>query len=170
MSASGRWAVVALSLVGAAIAAYLTLVQVGSVGHPWDPVFGHGSYDVLHSAFSRSLPFPDAAAGLVAYLTEAALGIVGSPTRWERRPVLALMFDLVGLGLATVAVGLVLLQAFVVDAWCLLCLGSAVVSWAILAIGRLREGRAAVRLVRRRCSEGATWTGALLGSVATSRG
>ena len=164
-----RWVAVGLALAGAAIAAYLTLVQTGHVGHAWDPVFGDGSQEVLHSAFSRALPFPDAAVGLAAYLAEAALGATGGDGRWERRPVLGAAFDLVGLGLAAAAVGLVMLQAFVVQAWCLLCLGSAAVSWTLLAIGRLREGRTAVRLVRRRRREAASWPEALLGTRSAGR-
>jgi uncharacterized membrane protein len=140
--------IVGLALVGAGIAAYLTLVQTGAVDHAWDPVFGHGSDHVLHSDFSRALPFPDAAAGLAAYLLEAGLGLTDAGDRWRRRPVLPLLFDAVGLGLAVAAVGLVVLQATVVGSWCLLCLGSAAVSLTILAIGRLREGRRAVRRLR----------------------
>jgi uncharacterized membrane protein len=139
---------VGLALVGAGIAAYLTLVQTDVVAHAWDPVFGTGSDQVLRSDFSRSLPFPDAALGLVAYLAEAALGLTDAGDRWARLPVLPLLFDLVGLGLAVAALGLVTLQATVVGAWCLLCLGSAAVSLSILALGRLREGRRAVRRLR----------------------
>lgn len=140
--------VVALALLGAAIATYLTLVQTDAVSHAWDPVFGSGSDAVLRSDFSEALPFPDAALGLVAYLAEAALGLTDAGDRWARLPVLPLLFDAVGLGLAVAAVGLVTLQATVIGAWCLLCLGSAAVSLSILAIGRLREGRRAVRRLR----------------------
>jgi uncharacterized membrane protein len=75
--------------------------------------------------------------------------------------VLPLAFDLVGLGLAVAAVALVTLQATVVGAWCTLCLCSAAVSLAILAVGRLREGREALRVVRRRRAAGRSWTSAL---------
>lgn len=139
---------VGLAVVGAGIAAYLTLVQTDVVAHAWDPVFGHGSDDVLRSDFSRSLPFPDAALGLVAYLAEVVLGLTDHGDRWRRHPVLPLLFDAVGLGLAVAAVGLIALQATVVGSWCLLCLGSAAVSLTILAVGRLREGRSAVRRLR----------------------
>jgi uncharacterized membrane protein len=146
---SSRHVVAALALAGALIAGYLTLVQVRVVDQPWDPVFGHGSYDVLHSAFSRALPLPDAGLGLAAYLLEAGLALTGGGDRWARRPLLPLAFDLVGLALAVAAIGLVLLQATEIGSWCLLCLGSAAVSMAILATGRLREARAAVPRLRR---------------------
>lgn len=140
---------IGLSLLGIAVAAYLTLVQLRVVDHGWDPFFGDGTNDVLHSSVSRALPFPDAALGLVAYAAEAGLGLTATGDRWQRRPVLPLAFDLVGLGLAVAAASLVGLQATVVHAWCTLCLCSATVSFAILAVGRLQEGRAALRRLRR---------------------
>jgi uncharacterized membrane protein len=159
-----RRVAVLLALAGAAVAAYLTLVQAGVVDHAWDPLFGDGSDAVLHSSFSEALPFPDAAAGLVAYLLEAGLGVSGTGDRWARRPVLGLGFDAVGLGLGVAAVGLVLLQATVVGDWCLLCLGSAAVSLSILAIGRLHEARRAIRRITNARRDGASWPGALVDS------
>lgn len=156
-----RSLVVVLALAGAAVAAYLVLVQTDLVSHAWDPVFGRGSDHVLRSAFSRSLPFPDAAAGLVAYLVEAGLGLTGGADRWQRRPVLPLLFDATGLGLAVAAVALVVLQATVVGSWCLLCLCSAALSLSILAVGRLHEGRQAVRRVRAARRDGTSWGSAL---------
>jgi uncharacterized membrane protein len=133
--------VLGLALAGVAVAAYLTLVQTGVVDHPWDPVFGHGSDSVLRSKVSRALPFPDASLGLAAYLAEAVLALTDAGDRWTRRPVLPLAYDALSVGLAGAAVALVLLQAFVVGSWCLLCLVSAALSLAILAVGRLREAR-----------------------------
>jgi hypothetical protein len=150
-----------LALAGAAVAAYLVLVQTDVVTRAWDPVFGRGSDQVLRSSFSRSLPFPDAAAGLVAYLVEAGLALTGSGDRWQRRPLLPLLFDATGLGLGAAAVVLVLLQATVVGSWCLLCLCSAALSLSILAVGRLHEGREAVRRVRAARRTGHSWRSAL---------
>jgi uncharacterized membrane protein len=152
---------VTLAIAGAAVAAYLTLVQTRVVEPGWDPIFGHGTEDVLHSSFSRALPFPDAALGLVAYAAEAVLGLTAGRGRWSRRPVLPLAFDVVGLGLAVAAVALVTLQATVIGSWCTLCLCSAALSLAILAVGRLREGRVAVRTVRERRAAGGSWTQAV---------
>jgi uncharacterized membrane protein len=148
---------VALAMAGAGVATYLTLVQMRVVEPGWDPIFGHGTEDVLHSAFSRALPFPDAALGLVAYAAEMVLGLTAGADRWARRPVLPLAFDLVGLGLAVAAVALVVLQANVVGSWCTLCLCSAALSLAILGVGRLREGRSALRVVRDRRAAGRSW-------------
>jgi len=142
--ASPRRIVLVLALLGAGVAAYLTLVQTGVVDHAWDPVFGHGSDSVLRSEVSRSLPFPDASLGLAAYLAEAALALTDAGDRWVRRPLLPLAYDALGVGLAGAAAVLVLLQAFVVGSWCLLCLVSAALSLSILAVGGLREGRQVV--------------------------
>jgi uncharacterized membrane protein len=152
---------VMLAITGAAVAAYLTLIQTRVVEPGWDPIFGHGTEDVLHSRFSRALPFPDAALGLVAYAVEAVLGLTARNGRWSRRPVLPLAFDLVGLGLAAAALALVTLQATVVGSWCTLCLCSAALSLAILAVGRLRAGRVAVRTVRDRRARGSSWAQAV---------
>ena len=143
-----RVRIVVLALAGAAVAAYLTLVQTRLVDHGLDPFFGDGTDHVLHSSFSESLPFPDAALGLVAYLVEAVLGLTDSGDRWQRQPLLALAFDLVGLGLGAAAVVLVLLQATVVGAWCTACLVSAAISLLIVGLGRLRDGRAALHRLR----------------------
>lgn len=160
-----RVRIVALAVVGAAVAAYLTLVQTRVLGHGWDPLFGDGTDEVLHSSVSRSLPFPDAALGLIAYVAEAALGLTDLGDRWRQLPVLPLAFDLVGLGLGAAAVVLVVLQATVVDAWCTACLVSAALSLLIVALGRLRNGREAFGTVRSRRRTGAGWREALLGAA-----
>ena len=158
-----RVTVAVLALLGAAVAAYLTLVQVDLLGHAWDPFFGDGSDQVLDSQVSRALPVPDASLGLAAYLAEAALALTGAPWRWRRRPWLPLAYDLVALGLGIAAVTLVALQAGVVGSWCTLCLCSATLSLVILGLGRLQSAPPALRRIRRRRRDGAGWARAVLG-------
>lgn len=55
---SQRLPLVALALVGAAIAAYLAAFQVGWITSVWEPFFGSGSRTILHSGVSRLLPVP----------------------------------------------------------------------------------------------------------------
>lgn len=136
---------VGLALVGAVVAGYLTLVQLGVLGPAWDPLFGDGSQRVLHSSFSEALPFPDAALGLLAYLADVVLGVVGGTDRWRTRPWPAYLLALVVLGAALGGLALVVVQAAVVHAWCTLCLTSAALSLAVLGVNRLREARAALR-------------------------
>jgi uncharacterized membrane protein len=145
-----RIVLICLALAGAAVAGYLTLVQVRALGAPWDPVFGSASSDrVLHSSLSRSLPVPDAGLGLLAYLADVVLNLVGGTDRWRTRPAVPLLFAAVVLGSAVAGVGLVVVQAAVVGSFCTLCLVSAGLSVAILAVSRLDEARASLAHLRR---------------------
>jgi len=146
---SERGVLIGLAIAGAVVAGYLTLVQVGVLDHAWEPFFGAGSERVLHSSFSRALPLPDAALGLVAYLADVVLGVLGGVDRWRRRPGVTLLFSAVVVGSALGGLGLVVVQATVVHQWCTLCLASAGISVVILGVSRLREARAAV--AHRRC-------------------
>ncbi len=118
-----------LAVAGCGLAGYLALDQIG-VLRARDPFFGTGTHAVLHSPLSRSLPVPDAAVGALAYAVEAVSVLPWAP-RWQ--PVRRVVYVVTGLALGAAAVVLVLLQAFVVHAWCTLCLVSAAVS-LILAI------------------------------------
>jgi uncharacterized membrane protein len=128
-------AVAVLAAVGAAVASYLALVQVGAVGQPWDPLFGAGStHRVLDSAFSRALPVPDAALGAVAYLAEALIALAGLVPALRRSRALAALYLLVTLALLGTAIVLVAVQALVVRSFCSLCLVSAGLSVAAAAL------------------------------------
>jgi uncharacterized membrane protein len=125
---------IALALAGVAISTYLALFELGAIDPAWDPVFGGGTEQVLRSAPARALPVPDALLGVLGYAFEVVLlvGVVASRPPARRRFVIALG------AVATVALvaslGLVALQAFVVGAWCLLCLTSAAISCLVAAI------------------------------------
>ena len=99
----------------------------------WEPFFG--SREVLTSAFSRSLPVPDASLGALAYLTEVVLSFVGGRDRWRSMPWTTVALGcVVGLG-AVVSVLLMIVQPVVVGAWCTLCLASAFVSLTVVGPG-----------------------------------
>lgn len=135
---------VVLALAGALVAGYLTLVQVHVLGPAWEPLFADGSQRVLHSSLSRALPVPDAGLGLLAYVADVVLGLVGRTDRWRTRPWPAYLLALVVLGAAAGGLALAVVQAVVVRAFCTLCLTTAALSVAILAVNRLREARAAL--------------------------
>src|SRR5919206_1069483 len=116
--APARTAVVVLALAGCAVATGLTLFQAGVVDSVWEPFFGTGSRQVLTSPLSEALPVPDAALGAVAYLTEAVLTVLSRPGR----PRVQLAACAVAAGLGVFARGLVAAQAFLVGAFCTLCL------------------------------------------------
>ncbi len=146
---SHRRAVAILAATGLAIAAYLSLFELGVIDTVWDPVFGGGSEQVLTSTLATSLPVPDAVLGMLAYLAEGVLALLGGEERWHRQPGLVLVYGALSASLACTAIGLVAVQALIVRAWCLLCLGSAVISLSAFALAA-PEVIATIQHLRRR--------------------
>lgn len=142
-----RHRLVALAAAGFVVAAYLSLVQL-RVLPAWDPVFGT-TEDVLHSWVSQLFPVPDALLGATLYLAEVVLGLVGGPQRWRTAPWLVLAFE--AALVTTAGAGLVLtgVQAFVLHAFCLMCLVQAAIGVTLLSVSRLHEARAAAAHLRR---------------------
>lgn len=130
---SQRLPLIALAVVGAAVAAHLTLFQLGIIADPWEPFFGDGSGRILTSGVSRLLPIPDAALGMAAYLVDAVSGAVGGRGRWRTMPWIAVVFGIAVGPLGAVSILLVIIQPVVYDAWCTLCLASAAIS--VIMIG-----------------------------------
>ncbi|MGH7717516.1 MAG: vitamin K epoxide reductase family protein, partial [Gemmatimonadaceae bacterium] len=124
---SERVPIVVLALVGAGIASYLALFQLGVVATVWEPVFGDGSRTILQSGISRVLPIPDAALGALGYLVDAVTGVVGGRDRWRTMPWMVIIFGLAVGPLGAVSILLVILQPVRLDAWCTLCLASALI-------------------------------------------
>ncbi|MFI5693770.1 vitamin K epoxide reductase family protein [Kribbella sp. NPDC051586] len=129
-----RIPVIVLALVGLAIATTLTLFQTGVLDSVWEPFFGDGSRQVLHSSISEALPIPDASLGAAAYLLEAILESIGSTNRWRERPWVPAAAGLVAAGLGVAALGLVAVQIWLVGAFCTLCLCSAAISLTVAAL------------------------------------
>jgi uncharacterized membrane protein len=127
-----RLPIVALALAGVAIAGYLTLYQLRLVTSVWEPFFGDGSRRILDSPVSRVLPVPDAALGAFGYLLDAVTGVIGGRARWRTMPWMVILFGLAVGPLGAVSIVLVILQPVLFDAWCTLCLASAVVSVAMI--------------------------------------
>jgi uncharacterized membrane protein len=130
---SERLPLIGLALVGFGIAGYLALVQLGAFGRAWEPFFGTGSETILHSRVSRLLPIPDAALGAAGYLLDAASGAIGGRARWRTQPWVVVLFGFAVGPLGAVSLLLVILQPVLFQAWCTLCLASALVS--LLMIG-----------------------------------
>jgi hypothetical protein len=127
-----RLPIIALALAGAAIALYLALYQWGVLAWVWEPFFGDGAVRILDSWVSKVLPVPDAALGTAGYLLDAVTGVVGGRARWRTMPWIVVLFGLAVGPLGAVSVFLVVLQPVLFDAWCTLCLASAVVSIAMI--------------------------------------
>jgi uncharacterized membrane protein len=146
---SYRLPVILLSLIGLVIAGYLTSFQLQLQQNVWEPFFGDGSFRVLTSFISQSLPIPDAALGVLAYLFDAVLETLGGDDRWRSRPWLVLVLA-VGVGFfALASLGLLVLQAFILHAWCTLCIASALISF-LLVWPVMNEASASFQYLRER--------------------
>jgi uncharacterized membrane protein len=130
---SERLPIVGLALIGFIIANYLALYQLRVFTNVWEPFFGDGSRTILNSSVSRILPIPDAALGAFGYLLDAITGIIGGRARWRKMPWIVVIFGLAVGPLGIISVLLVILQPVLFDAWCTLCLASALIS--VLMIG-----------------------------------
>src|SRR5947209_6504497 len=128
-----RLRIAALAAIGLAIASALTLYQVGALSSVWDPVFGAAS---SRTVLDLTSPLPDAAAGVLAYGAELVVTFIGGPDRWRTMPWTCLAFGALIVTGGIVSVALILVQWLVADAWCLLCLTSAAISFALLALRR----------------------------------
>ena len=153
-----RLPLVGLALVGVAISTYLALFQVGVLESVWDPFFGDGSRTILTSGVSHVFPVPDAALGAFSYLLDAATGVVGGEERWRRRPWIVVVFGMAVGPLGATSILLVILQPVVYDAWCTLCLTSALVSLGMIgpALDETLASLQYLRVVHE--SDGSLWS------------
>src|SRR5918999_210142 len=150
---SQRLPIIALALAGFGIATYLALYQWGVLARVWEPFFGEGSRVILNSSISHLLPVPDAALGAFGYLLDAVTGIIGGRQRWRTMPWMVIIFGLAVGPLGAVSLLLVIFQPVLFDAWCTLCLASAVIS--ILMIGpALDEFLASLQYLKAESSRG----------------
>jgi uncharacterized membrane protein len=152
---SQRLPIVALALTGCAIATYLALFQYGVVATVWEPLFRDGSRIVLSSRLSHVLPVSDAALGAAGYLADAITGLIGGRDRWRTMPWIVIGFGVLIGPLGAVSIGLVIAQPVMYNAWCTLCLVSAVIS--VLMIGpAMDEVLASLQHLRRVRQTGTT--------------
>ncbi len=127
-----RVGVAAVAVAGAAVAGYLTYVHYRPAALICTG--GGGCETVQESSYAELVGIPVALLGLGAYLVVLALVVWDTPA--ARTYVAAIALAAPGF-----AVYLVLLQAFVIDAWCVWCLVNdlAIVPLlAVLAVWRLR--------------------------------
>ncbi|HZK51462.1 MAG TPA: vitamin K epoxide reductase family protein, partial [Actinomycetota bacterium] len=128
-----RLPIIALALVGTVIATYLALYQTDVVASVWEPFFGRGSQTILNSKVSHILPIPDAALGAFGYLLDAVTGAIGRQDRWRSMPWIVIVFGLAVGPLGAISILLVILQPVMFDAFCTLCLASALISVLMIA-------------------------------------
>jgi uncharacterized membrane protein len=128
-----RLPLVVIAFIGMLIAIYLGMYQLGFFKDVWEPFFGDGSKKVLHSFISKMLPFPDALLGAFSYLVDVVSGVIGKTYRWKTMPWMVIIFGLAVGPLGVVSILLVISQPVLVDAWCTLCLISAVISVVMIS-------------------------------------
>lgn len=157
---ANRIPIIGLALLGTGIAAYLAAFQLNLIDSVWEPFFGDGSRRILTSRISHVLPIPDALLGAIAYLVDAVAGAVGGRARWRRMPWIVILFGLAVGPLGVVSITLVVLQPVLFDAWCTLCLASALVSLAMIGPA-FDEVLASLQHLRRVSGDGGSWWHAL---------
>lgn len=130
---SERIPLVVVAVVGLGIALYLSAYQLRLIPRIWDPFFGSASSErILDSPFSSVLPIPDALLGAIGYLLDAVTGIIGSTKRWKTMPWIVILFGLAVGPLGITSLFLVVAQPVFFDAWCTLCLASALISTVMI--------------------------------------
>lgn len=148
-----RMPIVGSALVGFVLAGYLALYQWEVLDRVWEPFFGDGSRVILDSSVSHLLPIPDAALGAAGYLLDAVTGVVGGRDRWRTMPWLVIVFGIAVGPLGVASVVLVILQPVLFDAFCTLCLGSAVISLVMIGPA-MDEVLASLQHIRSVAAEG----------------
>jgi type IV secretory pathway VirB3-like protein len=125
----------------------------GSSTPSGEPFFGDGSKRVLTSKASRVLPVPDAVLGAMSYVADAVTGTIGGTKRWKTMPWIVIIFGIAVGSLGAVSILLVILQPVVYDAFCTLCLASAVISLAMIGPA-VDEVLASLQFLKRRRATG----------------
>jgi hypothetical protein len=163
---SQRLPIVGLALIAFAIAGYLALFQYDVLGDVFEPFFGDGSRIILTSDISYLLYdylyLTDAALGAFAYLFDAVVGSIGGRERWRTMPWLVILFVTAVIATGITGVTLVILQPTVFDAWCTLCIATAIISIAMVGPA-VKEILASLQHLKRVRSEGGSAWKALWG-------
>lgn len=121
----------ALGVLGAGVAAYLTYVHYAGI----KPVcsLGGGCEKVQASTYAKLAGVPVALLGLLSYL--AVLGLLAARRRDELARLLALAITLVGFGFSAY---LTYRELFTIDAVCQWCVSSAVIMMLLLLASAAR--------------------------------
>ena len=128
-----RLPLVVVALSGVVIAAYLSLYQFKLIHTVWDPFFGNETESILTSPVSKLFPVPDALLGAFGYIVDAVSGIIGGTERWKTKPWIVIVFGVAVGPLGLVSILLVISQPVLFNAWCTLCLCSAVISVVMIS-------------------------------------
>lgn len=126
---------ITVSAIGVAISTYLLSIRIAGIPAICGPALGPfgGCAKVEASVWSSIGPIPVAAIGVVGSIILLAASIAHARTKREEALAIWLFAGLAG---AAVEVGLILIQALVIEAWCGWCLlyGTTVLTSAAAAI------------------------------------
>jgi hypothetical protein len=157
---SQRLPIVALALVGTAVAGYLALFQQGVIDTVWEPFFGDGSRRILlessFSQFFEQFIIGDAAIGALGYLADAVTGAIGGTNRWRTMPWIVIVFGVFIGPFGVISIVLVIIQPVLFGEFCTLCLASAAISLAMIGPAA-DEILASLQYMRRRRSDASLW-------------
>ena len=135
---SQRLRISMVAAIAVFIAIYMGLYQWRLIDSVWDPIFGKQSMEVLDSEVSHKITswvrVPDSILGALAYLGDIIFALAGSTRRWHDRPWLVIVFGLDVIPLGLVSAILIFMQGFVVNAFCTLCLVTAVISLILIVL------------------------------------
>ncbi|MFA6238077.1 MAG: NAD-dependent epimerase/dehydratase family protein [Bacteriovorax sp.] len=162
-----RIPIVTLAFFGFFIARYMAAFQLGHIDSVWDPFFGGQTETILLSDVSKAFPISDAGLGAFSYLLDAASGLIGDRHRWRTMPWMVILFGLMIIPPGVTSIALVILQPVAVNAWCALCLLTAVIM-LLMVSPALDEVVACVQFLRASHKEGKPfWRTFLHGEVIT---
>lgn len=120
-----RMPIAVLALLGIILARYLAAYQLGHIESAWDPFFGaepNGTERIITSDMSRAWPVSDAGVGVMAYMLELLMAVMGDARRWRTMPWMVAGFGIVVVPLGAVSIFFIIAQPIFIGTWCTLCL------------------------------------------------
>lgn len=120
-----RLPIAILAVIGILLARYLAAYQLGHTSSAWDPFFGvqpNGTETIITSDMSRAWPVSDAGVGVMAYMIELLMAVMGDARRWRTMPWMVAAFGVVVVPLGAVSIFFIIAQPIFINTWCTLCL------------------------------------------------
>lgn len=124
-----RIPIIALAVIGLLISRTLVAYQLGHTDSVFDPFFAgdptdprNGTEEIVTSEVSEAWPIPDAGLGVVVYMLEILIGLIGSRARWRTMPWVVVAFGILIVPLGVVSIAFIIIQPIVLGTWCTLCL------------------------------------------------
>lgn len=128
-----RIPIIVLAFLGFFIARYMAAFQLGHMDSVWDPLFKDQTKTILSSDISKAFSISDAGLGAFSYLLDAISGLIGDRHRWRTMPWMVILFGLMIIPPGVTSIALVILQPVAVNAWCFLCLLTAIIMLLMVA-------------------------------------